>query len=144
MATINNTSAAVPAAAAATATATATTTSTATSTGTATNTNNTSNSSIADSRFSCNICFEDVNEPVVTRCGHLYCWPCLFRWYVMDRFIVVLDIIADVHCMIRFFFLLLCVLSIINVISCCFFFVPSICLYLYFSCIIYSPFIILG
>ena len=133
MATINNTSAAVPAAAAATATATATTTTTATSTGTATNTNNTSNSSIADSRFSCNICFEDVNEPVVTRCGHLYCWPCLFRWYVMDRFIVVLDIIADVHCMIRFFFLLLCVLSIINVISCCFFF-----LFLRFACIYIS------
>jgi hypothetical protein len=35
---------------------------------------------IADSRFSCNICFDAVAEPVVTRCGHLYCWPCLFRW----------------------------------------------------------------
>ncbi|VEU44752.1 unnamed protein product [Pseudo-nitzschia multistriata] len=33
-----------------------------------------------DSRFSCNICFEEVVEPVVTRCGHLYCWPCLFQW----------------------------------------------------------------
>ena len=34
----------------------------------------------ADVRFSCNICFDAVNEPVVTACGHLYCWPCLFQW----------------------------------------------------------------
>jgi len=33
-----------------------------------------------DSRFSCNICLDPVTEPVVTRCGHLFCWPCLFRW----------------------------------------------------------------
>lgn len=33
-----------------------------------------------DSRFSCNICLEPVTEPVVTRCGHLFCWPCLYRW----------------------------------------------------------------
>jgi hypothetical protein len=55
--------------------------------------------------FSCNICFEEAAEPVVTqcvrgrswggrggsgaregralatrRCGHLYCWPCLYEW----------------------------------------------------------------
>jgi len=33
-----------------------------------------------DSRFSCNICLEAVKEPVVTQCGHLYCWPCLYQW----------------------------------------------------------------
>jgi E3 ubiquitin-protein ligase RNF5 len=33
-----------------------------------------------DSRFCCNICLEAVVEPVVTQCGHLYCWPCLYRW----------------------------------------------------------------
>ena len=33
-----------------------------------------------DTRFSCNICLEAVSEPVVTMCGHLYCWPCLYRW----------------------------------------------------------------
>lgn len=33
-----------------------------------------------DSRFACHICFEEVTEPVVTKCGHLYCWPCLFQW----------------------------------------------------------------
>ena len=25
-------------------------------------------------RFECNICLEDVREPIVTQCGHLYCW----------------------------------------------------------------------
>mmetsp|Transcript_60 Transcript_60/g.135 ORF Transcript_60/g.135 Transcript_60/m.135 type:complete len:355 (-) Transcript_60:402-1466(-) len=40
----------------------------------------TSTAGSADSRFSCNICFDEVSEPVVTRCGHLYCWPCLFQW----------------------------------------------------------------
>jgi len=32
--------------------------------------------------FSCNICLEPVKDkdPVVTQCGHLYCWPCLYRW----------------------------------------------------------------
>lgn len=33
-----------------------------------------------DSRFCCNICLEAVVDPVTTLCGHLYCWPCLFRW----------------------------------------------------------------
>ncbi len=30
--------------------------------------------------FSCNICHELASEPVVTLCGHLYCWPCLYKW----------------------------------------------------------------
>ena len=33
-----------------------------------------------DSRFACNICLEPVVEPIVTLCGHLFCWACLFRW----------------------------------------------------------------
>ncbi|GAB4814682.1 hypothetical protein N2152v2_001728 [Parachlorella kessleri] len=32
------------------------------------------------SMFSCNICYDLASEPVVTLCGHLYCWPCLYRW----------------------------------------------------------------
>ncbi|KAF5841561.1 hypothetical protein DUNSADRAFT_12258 [Dunaliella salina] len=32
------------------------------------------------SAFECNICLELARDPVVTLCGHLYCWPCLFRW----------------------------------------------------------------
>ena len=31
------------------------------------------------SSFECNICYEIAREPVVTVCGHLYCWPCIYR-----------------------------------------------------------------
>ncbi|PVZ96685.1 hypothetical protein BB558_006390 [Smittium angustum] len=30
--------------------------------------------------FSCNICFESASSPVLTVCGHLYCWHCLAQW----------------------------------------------------------------
>eukprot|EP00434_Breviolum_minutum_P045925 symbB.v1.2.041286.t1/scaffold8016.1/size8171/1 len=30
--------------------------------------------------FECNICLEQASEPVVTRCGHLFCWACLHQW----------------------------------------------------------------
>ncbi|CAK8575596.1 unnamed protein product [Lathyrus sativus] len=30
--------------------------------------------------FDCNICLECVQDPVVTFCGHLYCWPCIYKW----------------------------------------------------------------
>uniref|UniRef100_A0A0D9V7E2 E3 ubiquitin-protein ligase RMA n=1 Tax=Leersia perrieri TaxID=77586 RepID=A0A0D9V7E2_9ORYZ len=30
--------------------------------------------------FECNICFDMASEPVVTSCGHLFCWPCLYQW----------------------------------------------------------------
>lgn len=34
-----------------------------------------------DSRFMCAICIDEVSdEPVVTRCGHIFCWPCLYQW----------------------------------------------------------------
>ncbi|KAI3441542.1 uncharacterized protein J3R85_002131 [Psidium guajava] len=33
-----------------------------------------------DGCFDCNICFDSASDPVVTLCGHLYCWPCLYRW----------------------------------------------------------------
>uniref|UniRef100_A0A7N0T8N5 E3 ubiquitin-protein ligase RMA n=1 Tax=Kalanchoe fedtschenkoi TaxID=63787 RepID=A0A7N0T8N5_KALFE len=32
------------------------------------------------SGFDCNICLEFVQDPVVTLCGHLYCWPCIYKW----------------------------------------------------------------
>ncbi|XP_059301347.1 E3 ubiquitin-protein ligase RMA1H1-like [Lycium ferocissimum] len=30
--------------------------------------------------FDCNICLDVVHDPVVTFCGHLYCWPCIYKW----------------------------------------------------------------
>lgn len=30
--------------------------------------------------FECNICLDMAQEPVVTSCGHLFCWPCLYQW----------------------------------------------------------------
>ncbi|KAL2331709.1 hypothetical protein Fmac_019290 [Flemingia macrophylla] len=35
----------------------------------------------ASSGFDCNICLECVQDPVVTLCGHLYCWPCIYKWF---------------------------------------------------------------
>lgn len=34
----------------------------------------------ASSNFDCNICLESSQDPVVTMCGHLFCWSCLYRW----------------------------------------------------------------
>ncbi|GJV60164.1 E3 ubiquitin protein ligase RMA1H1-like protein [Tanacetum coccineum] len=25
-------------------------------------------------------CLDSVQDPVVTLCGHLYCWPCIYKW----------------------------------------------------------------
>lgn len=36
-----------------------------------------------DSMFECNVCFDVPHDPVVTPCGHLYCWPCLYRWMTL-------------------------------------------------------------
>lgn len=30
--------------------------------------------------FDCNICLDSCHDPVVTLCGHLYCWPCIYKW----------------------------------------------------------------
>lgn len=35
--------------------------------------------------YNCNVCFEPASEPVVTQCGHLFCWPCLYRWMCEDK-----------------------------------------------------------
>ena len=31
-----------------------------------------------DSPFECNICLDIASEPMLTTCGHLYCWPCIY------------------------------------------------------------------
>ncbi|KAL1216694.1 E3 ubiquitin-protein ligase RMA1H1 [Cardamine amara subsp. amara] len=43
------------------------------------NTTNT-NEEDASNNFGCNICLELAKEPIVTQCGHLFCWPCLYKW----------------------------------------------------------------
>ncbi|KAJ1432846.1 Zinc finger, RING-type [Sesbania bispinosa] len=30
--------------------------------------------------FDCNICLDLAKDPVVTCCGHLFCWPCVYTW----------------------------------------------------------------
>ncbi|KAM3403025.1 hypothetical protein ACQJBY_006667 [Aegilops geniculata] len=30
--------------------------------------------------FECNVCFDMADDPVVTKCGHLFCWDCLYQW----------------------------------------------------------------
>lgn len=36
--------------------------------------------SMANGCFDCNICLDFAADPVVTLCGHLYCWPCMHKW----------------------------------------------------------------
>jgi len=36
-----------------------------------------------ESCFDCNICMEVPTEPVITVCGHLFCWACLYKWTTM-------------------------------------------------------------
>lgn len=32
------------------------------------------------SKFECSICLDTATSPVVSLCGHLFCWPCIYRW----------------------------------------------------------------
>ncbi|KAI9102024.1 hypothetical protein DFS34DRAFT_692678 [Phlyctochytrium arcticum] len=37
-------------------------------------------SAATEVEFECNICLETASNPIVTLCGHLFCWPCLHQW----------------------------------------------------------------
>ena len=34
----------------------------------------------ADNKWECKICIEEAKEAVVTKCGHLFCWACIYEW----------------------------------------------------------------
>ncbi|WOL05392.1 hypothetical protein Cni_G14120 [Canna indica] len=34
--------------------------------------------------FHCNICLDFAVDPIVTFCGHLYCWPCIYKWMQLE------------------------------------------------------------
>ncbi|EGG23774.1 hypothetical protein DFA_05910 [Cavenderia fasciculata] len=53
---------------------------TTTSTTSNNNENDNNNNDEGSDMFECNICFDTVNEPIVTQCGHLFCWSCIFQW----------------------------------------------------------------
>lgn len=46
----------------------------------ANNNNNADENSKDDRMFECNICLDTAKDPVVSYCGHLFCWPCLHQW----------------------------------------------------------------
>jgi E3 ubiquitin-protein ligase RNF5 len=33
-----------------------------------------------EDKWKCPICLESLQQPVVTRCGHAFCWPCITEW----------------------------------------------------------------
>lgn len=43
-----------------------------------------SSESTSSGCFDCNICLEFAVDPVVTLCGHLYCWPCIYKWLEVE------------------------------------------------------------
>lgn len=38
------------------------------------------------SGFECNICLETAKDAVLSRCGHLFCWPCIHQWLEIQAF----------------------------------------------------------
>ncbi|GAA5965493.1 hypothetical protein JCM3765_003305 [Sporobolomyces pararoseus] len=39
----------------------------------------------AEDRYNCCICLDLAEDPVVTPCGHLSCWPCVHEWLVTSN-----------------------------------------------------------
>lgn len=36
--------------------------------------------------YECSICLENAKSPVVTRCGHIFCWPCIYSVLIIFIF----------------------------------------------------------
>jgi len=41
------------------------------------------NRSSAEKLYACNICLECATDPIITYCGHLFDWHCIYRWLEM-------------------------------------------------------------
>ncbi|KAK9080278.1 hypothetical protein SSX86_000053 [Deinandra increscens subsp. villosa] len=42
--------------------------------------NNNGSSNGDGGNFDCSICLDLAQDPIVTLCGHLFCWPCIYQW----------------------------------------------------------------
>ncbi|PWA62731.1 zinc finger, RING/FYVE/PHD-type [Artemisia annua] len=45
--------------------------------------NNNGSSNSDGGNFECSICLDLAQDPIVTLCGHLFCWPCIYKWLHM-------------------------------------------------------------
>jgi hypothetical protein len=35
---------------------------------------------MTEAKWECKVCMDEAKDAVVTRCGHLYCWQCVYQW----------------------------------------------------------------
>ena len=33
-----------------------------------------------EEKYQCHVCMDTAKKPVVTPCGHLFCWVCIYHW----------------------------------------------------------------
>ena len=49
------------------------------------------------SLFDCGVCLDTASEPVVTFCGHLFCWGCLYKWMQASESSAVQSTVASIE-----------------------------------------------
>jgi E3 ubiquitin-protein ligase RNF5 len=38
-----------------------------------------------DSTYECNICLDAAVDPVISLCGHLFCWSCIYQVFILAQ-----------------------------------------------------------